>query len=153
MWEHECRTMATFGQELREERERRGLSLEILCAQTRVQQRYLTALEQDDYAALPGGVFRKGIVRAYLTAAGLAEEDWLPRFQQSFDEHARQAGGPVAPGTDDWAAFAENVRRNRVGTGRRSSVRWLGVLVLFLVLAAAAWAVWQFLLRNRLRAW
>ena len=142
--------MASFGQELREERERRGLSLETLCAQTRVQQRYLTALEHEDYAILPGGVFRKGIVRAYLTAAGLAEADWMPRFQQSFDTHARLSGLPSEPASDAWVAFAENVRRNRVGVGRRNSVRWLGVLLLFLVLAAAAWAAWHFILRTRL---
>ena len=145
--------MATFGQELREERERRGLSLETLCAQTRVQQRYLTALEQDQYAVLPGGVFRKGIVRAYLMATGLAENDWMPRFQQSLDEHARAQGLEPAQDGEAWATFAENVRRNRAGAGRRSSVRWLGVLLLFLLLAAAAWAVWHFLLRTRVRPW
>ncbi len=145
--------MATFGEELREERERRGLSLESLCAQTRVQQRYLAALEQEDYAVLPGGVFRKGIVRAYLGAAGLPEDDWLPRFQHSLDEHARARGVEAAQDGDAWATFAENVRRNRIGATRRSGVRWTGVLLLFLLLAAAAWLVWHSLLRTRVRPW
>ena len=140
--------MATFGEELRSERERRGLTLETLCAQTRVQQKYLEALEQDDFSALPGGVFRKGIVRAYLTATGLEEADWMPRFEQSFEADARSRG--VDPEPKEWAAFAENVRRNRVGAGRRNSFRWLGVLVLFLVLAAAAWAAWHFVVKPKL---
>ena len=142
-----------FGQELRDERERRGLSLETLCAQTRVQQRYLTALEQGDYASLPKGVFRKGVVRAYLSATGLAETDWMPRFQQSFDQHAREQGLEPEQGSEAWAAFAENVRRNRAGAGQSHSLRWIGLLLLVLLLAVAAWAVWHFELRARLRPW
>ncbi len=144
---------AIFGQELREERERRGVSLETLCAQTRVQPRYLAALEEGDYAALPGGIFRKGIVRAYLVAAGLPETEWMPRFQQSFDQHARELDLEPEQGSEAWAAFAENVRRNRIGTGRSHSLRWVGVLVLLMLLAAAGWAVWHFELRTRLRPW
>ena len=145
--------MATFGDELRLEREGRGLSLESLADQTRVQQRYLAALEQGNYTMLPGGVFRKGIVRAYLTAAGLPEDDWLPRFQQSLEEHAHTHGLEAASGTEAWATFAENVRRNRVGARRHHSLRWVGVLMLLLLLAASAWATWYYLLRDRLRPW
>lgn len=145
--------MATFGEDLRAERERRGLSLETLCAQTRVQERYLVALEQDEFSALPSGVFRKGIVRAYLSATGLEEADWMPRFVQSFEADARARGVDPQGKGEEWAAFAENVRRNRVRVGRRSSVRWLGVLLLFLVLAAAAWATWHYLLRARLQGY
>ena len=143
--------MAGFGEDLRAERERRGLSLETLCVQTKVQARHLEALEHGDYGALPGGVFRKGIVRAYLAATGLEEQAWMPRFEQSQEEYARATGTTPAP--EAWVAFAENVRRNRVGAGRRNGVRWAGVAALLLVLLAAAWAVWHYLLRYKLRAW
>ncbi len=143
--------MATFGEELRTERERREISLETLCAQTRVQQKYVEALENDDFGALPGGVFRKGIVRAYLTATGLDEADWMPRFEQGLEADARSRGVDTDQKNQEWATFAENVRRNRVGAGRRNSFRWLGILLLLFVLAAAAWATWHYLIQPKLQ--
>ena len=142
--------MTGFGDQLREERERRGLSLDALCAVTKVQRRHLEALEHDQFHDLPGGVFRRGIVRAYLKATGLEEESWMPRFQQSYEEHARRLGQDPEPDSNDWATFAENVKRNRVPAAQSNSLRWLGVLVILLVLIAAAWAVWHFILRHRI---
>ena len=118
-----------------------------------MQQKYLEALEHDDFGALPGGVFRKGIFRAYLSATGLEEADWMPRFEQSLEADARSRGLDPEQKDQEWAAFAENVRRNRVHAGRQNSFRWLGVLVLLLLLAAAAWATWRFLIRPRLQVY
>ena len=102
---------AAFGAELRSERERRGISLERLCAETKLNPRYLDALEQGNFKALPGGVFRRGVVRAYLSCVGLAEQIWMPRFDSSF---AGEAVTSDASGNDDaWATFAVNVKRNR----------------------------------------
>ena len=133
------------------ERERRGLSLETLCVETKVQQRHFEALEGEDYRALPGGVFRRGIVRAYLTAMGLEEQEWMQRFQESYEEQARAMGEDPEPDGEAWASFAENVRKNRIGSGRRNGARWLGILGLLIVLLAAAWAVWHFLLRMHVK--
>ena len=143
--------MTGFGEDLKRERENRGITLESLAAETRVKLRHLAALEQGEYETLPGGLFRRSILRAYLAAAGLEEQAWLPRFEQSLNEYAQAHGGAVvAAGTQAWAAFAENVKRNRSGGAPSHRFRWLGVLVLLLVVAAAAWAVWQYLLKSRL---
>ncbi len=58
--------MERFCDELRLERERRNVSIDEICAVTKVSPRHLHALEAGEYRALPGGVFRKGIVRGYL---------------------------------------------------------------------------------------
>src|SRR5277367_6227718 len=101
--------MERFCDELRRERERRKVSIEKISEETKVATRHLLALEAGEYSALPGGVFRKGIVRSYLTALGLDEASWIERFEASLEE--RSASAEAA----DWAEFAENVRRNRVG--------------------------------------
>jgi cytoskeleton protein RodZ len=136
---------ALFGAELRSERERRGISLEKMCAETKLNPRYLSALEQGDFKALPRGVFRRGVVRAYLSAVGLAEQVWMPRFESSY---ASDAGGEDSQSSDDWVTFAVNVKRNRGIQRRRNLKRWLGVLLLFVILLGAAWAVWHFLLQG-----
>jgi len=140
---------AGFGDDLRSERERRGISIEQLCAETKVNRRHFDALERGDYKALPGGVFRRGIVRAYLGSLGLEEQEWMPRFDSSYAAHA---GHPDAEREGEgWATFAANVKKNRNPPRPRHTARWLGVLGLFLLLVAAGWAAWHYILQPRLQ--
>lgn len=137
--------MERFCDELRWERERRQVSIEKISEETKVATRHLQALEAGEYSALPGGVFRKGIVRSYLTAIGLDEATWIERFEASVAESA--SGSTEAA---DWTEFAENVRRNRVGTEGRTDPRWMGVAMMLVSLAALGWSVWKFALHGRL---
>jgi cytoskeletal protein RodZ len=137
--------MERFSDELRWERERRQMSIETICEVTKVSSRHLLALEAGEYNELPGGVFRKGIVRSYLAALGLEEDSWIERFEESL----RQSG-TVSPDGSDWVEFAENVRRNRVGAESKNNLRWAGVLVMVLGLLALGWSVWKFALHGRI---
>ena len=137
--------MERFCDELRWERERRQVSIEKISEETKVATRHLQALEAGDYSALPGGVFRKGIVRSYLTAIGLDEATWIERFEASVAESSRTSTEAA-----DWAEFAENVRRNRVGAERGTDSRWMGVAMMVVSLAALGWSVWKFALHGRL---
>lgn len=130
----------SFGRELQEERVKRGISLDSVAEATKVASRYLHALEEGDHASLPGGVFNKGIVRAYCRHLGLNEEEWLQRFST----FARSEGN------DNWAEFAENVKRNRVQMTPQMRIRWWGVLLMLIGLAMAGWAVWHYLVKPRL---
>jgi cytoskeleton protein RodZ len=136
--------MERFCDELRRERERRKISIERICEETKVSPRHLHALEAGEYDSLPGGIFRKGIVRSYVTALGLEEASWIERFEASL----RESGS--AETVDDWAEFAENVRRNRVGAGSKTDFRWMGVGVMAVSIAALGWSVWKFALHGRL---
>ncbi|WP_158945928.1 RodZ family helix-turn-helix domain-containing protein [Granulicella sp. S190] len=136
--------MKQFCDELRRERERRQVSIERICAETKVSSRHVLALEAGEYDALPGGVFRKGIFRSYLTAVGLEESPWVERFEASLRE-----SGTVVEETD-WTEFAENVRRNRSGSESKSNLRWMGVGSMVTMLGALGWVVWKFALHGRL---
>jgi cytoskeleton protein RodZ len=137
--------MERFCDELRWERERRKVSIEKICEETKISSRHLHALEAGEYDSLPGGVFRKGIVRSYLAALGLDEVPWIERFEASLRE-----SGADNQQAADWAEFAENVRRNRVGTGSTTGMRWVGVGVMVGSLVALGWGVWKFALHGRL---
>ncbi len=66
--------MASTGSLLRELREQRGVSLEDVARSTRINPRFLEALEADDLAALPAGPFAKGFIRAYCEALGASSD-------------------------------------------------------------------------------
>lgn len=139
-----------FGEELRSEREHRGISIEHLCADTKVNQRFLEALERGSYQDLPGGVFRRGFVRAYLKAVGLDEAVWMPRFDDSYAALVRSIGVDLGSQGEEWAKFAVNVKRNRGAPRQRLLKRWLGVLAMLLILAGAMWGVWHYILKGHL---
>lgn len=137
--------MERFGDELRLERERRQITLDTICAVTKVSSRHLRALEDGRYEELPGGVFRKGIVRSYLSVLGVEESLWMERFESSLRE-----SGVLTPDNDGWVEFAENVRRNRGGMEPTTGPRWIGVAMMVATLVVLGWSVWKFVFHGRL---
>ena len=138
--------MAQFGVQLRQEREHRGVSLETMCAFTKLSLRQLLDVEAGNFRELPGGIFRKGFVRSYLKALDLDEPLWLERFEASY-----RASGLADAAETEWADFAENVRNNRLG-GKDSGTRnrWLGVLAMTILLLLLSLCVWKFVIVPKL---
>jgi cytoskeleton protein RodZ len=133
--------MGEFGKELRTERESRGIRLETISNATKISSRYLTALEEDQFEQLPGGVFNKGIVRSYARVVGLDEEFWVSRYMDAY-----QQSGLLKTDDADWIAFAENVGKSRNHEGQRPDMRlrWAGVAMLLLLLVGLGWFVWSY---------
>lgn len=131
---------AAFGEQLRRERERRGVAVDAICAVTKVPVRHILSLEAGALRDLPGGVFRRGFLRSYLSAVGLEESYWMPRFEES----CRLSGLREPAESSSWSAFAENVKNSRYVPRRRPRPygRWLALLFLLSILAAvSAWAL------------
>ena len=61
----------TVGQELKSARERMGMTLSELAAETRVPMRHMESIEQSEFSALPGHTYTVGFVRSYARALGL----------------------------------------------------------------------------------
>jgi hypothetical protein len=80
-------TLGTFGDNLRTQRELRGISLEAISTTTKISFRMLRAIEDEHFDQLPGGVFNKGFVRAYARQVGLDEDeavaDYLVALRES----------------------------------------------------------------------
>jgi cytoskeletal protein RodZ len=54
-----------LGEILRQQRERKGITLEQAAEDTRIREKFITALETGDHRALPGAVYTKGFLRNY----------------------------------------------------------------------------------------
>lgn len=65
----------TVGERLRAAREKMGLSLEDLAAQTRIPQRHLESIERADWDALPAPTYTTGFAKSYASAVGLDRTD------------------------------------------------------------------------------
>ncbi|AXC13123.1 Transcriptional regulator [Acidisarcina polymorpha] len=140
--------MGQFGEELRRERESRGVSLECIINSTKISGRHLSALEREQFEQLPGGVFNKGIVRGYARAVGIDEEAWIQRFMSAYKE-----SGLLKAEDGDWVEFAENVVKGRKSEGDRPAarLRWAGVFLLLMLIAGLGWFVYHFV-RERISA-
>src|SRR5262249_28007330 len=85
----------TFGERLKRERELREVTLEEVSNATRISERFLQALEDEDWAKLPGGVFGRGFVRTVARYLGLSEESLLAEYDLARGENAVPA--PAKP--------------------------------------------------------
>jgi cytoskeleton protein RodZ len=85
--------MPSFGENLRRERELRGVSLRDMAEATKISTRFLQALENDRVDQLPGGLFPRAFVRQYAKHLGLDAEKIVAEFLY---EHG-QSGLPERP--------------------------------------------------------
>lgn len=72
--------MASLGEMFREAREAKGVSLAEAEVGTRIRQKYLAALEDDNMVALPGAVYARGFVRNYALYLNLDTKETLELF-------------------------------------------------------------------------
>jgi cytoskeletal protein RodZ len=83
--------VGAFGDKLRQQREQRGLSLDAISSVTKISTRMLSAIENERFDQLPGGVFNKGFVRAYARQIGLNEEEVITDYLAALRESQIQA--------------------------------------------------------------
>jgi len=88
--------MPSFGENLRRERELRGVSLREIADDTKISMRFLEALEQDRVDVLPGGIFRRTFVRQYARHLGLDAERLVAEFVYTHGEE-QPSVSPRAP--------------------------------------------------------
>ena len=80
-----------FGPRLREERERRGISLEELAIATKVSVELWEGMERNDFSRWPAGIFARAFVRDYARAIGLDADAVVNDFCRYFPIGDRRA--------------------------------------------------------------
>ncbi len=82
--------MSSLGQDLKKERELRGISLKEIAESTKINLRFLKALEEDQMNLLPGKFFTRGIIRAYSSHLELDVEEILNRYQKIVEDEEQK---------------------------------------------------------------
>lgn len=147
--------MAPFGSRLKQEREKRGITLDAVALSTKIGTRFLRALEEEHFDQLPGGIFNRGFVRAYARCVGLDEDqtvaDYLlasgeaqPKKAEAV-EPARTAAPPirtVAPKT-----IVPETENEEEQSSPASNLPW-GMFAIALVIVVLGLAIWRFFSRE-----
>jgi cytoskeleton protein RodZ len=123
-----------IGNSLREARVRQQLELSEVELATKIRARYLRALEEENFEALPAQTYVKGFLRTYADYLGLDGQLYVDEFNSRYGE-GEEPHEPVV------ARRSSNVRRQH----RRLERRWVvfalaGIGALFAITIAA----WKF---------
>lgn len=76
-----------FGERLKRERELRGVSLDEVSLATRINTRFLEALETEQWDVLPGGVFNRGFIRTIARYLGMNEDGLISEYALVTKDH------------------------------------------------------------------
>ncbi|MBT9171923.1 MAG: hypothetical protein DDT21_00297 [Syntrophomonadaceae bacterium] len=126
--------MAEIGRELRQAREEIGRSIEDISGATMISQKYLRALETEDWTVFPGEVYLKGALRKYAGEVGLDPGQvlaWYEATKTSRNKGEQAVPAPALP-------LPEKERVVRVAARRLNKRR------LFLVLSVLTLVVLLF---------
>ena len=126
-------TKGTFGENLKREREMRGVTLEEITTATRIATRFLQAIENEEWDQLPGGVFNRGFVRAMARYLGLDEENIVAEYTLAVGDR---------PSVPVWTGSPPVV------TPEQPWLAWIIAAVIIICLLAGGW-----LGTRRLLAW
>ena len=125
--------MFEIGNSLREARVRQHLELTEIELATKIRARYLRALEEENFEALPAQTYVKGFLRTYADYLGLDGQLYVDEFNSRYGIDGEEPREPVT------VKRTSNVRRQH----RRLEHRWVlfalaGIAALF-AFTIAAW--------------
>ncbi len=125
--------MGVIGDTLSEARTRRAVDLEEVQAATGIRPRYLEAIEQEDWGALPEEFYVRAFIRKYARYLRVNPDPLV-------EEYKRQQGGgargdaPMSPFARTRSRKAEALRRRRK---RQSVYAWIGAIGLLAAIVVA----------------
>lgn len=141
-----------FGEMLRRERELRRITLREVNEATKINIRYLEALERNDFEYLPAGAFAKGFIRSYARYIGLDETEMVNAYLYELDkqrEETEEADPQRAMDSDMQASLQRHFGVETAKTARkRRRARFVIVLAGLLVITAIATAATLFVLHQ-----
>lgn len=139
-------TFEELGAALRQEREKRHLSIDDVANQLKINPRLLNALESGDGRALPHPAYARGFIRSYASYLGFSQDEiqqWLAELQPEDLKKAKPTQAPTPapePGIHDTQKieFDPPAQRQRGGAGKA-----LAAVLILCVLAGGGYWLWQ----------
>lgn len=125
-----------IGVRLKEAREAKDLSLESLQETTKIQKRYLVAIEQGDFHILPGKFYARAFMKEYAIAVDLDPDELLEEYKSEI------------PSTEDESTvqYTRIQRSNKESRRERNpaSFSFIPTIIVVLLVIAIIFAAWMF---------
>ncbi|QDI90186.1 helix-turn-helix domain-containing protein [Salicibibacter halophilus] len=83
--------MAELGQFLQEKREEKGWGLDEVQTRTKIQKRYLLAIEEGRYDDLPGAFYARAFIKSYAEALELEPEEVFSEFEHDLPKPRKES--------------------------------------------------------------
>lgn len=78
--------MIRVGQKFKEQRDKKGLTLEEVAKATKIRESFLEAIEKGEYGKLPSSTYAQGFVRNYAEFLEMPTSETLALFRREFSE-------------------------------------------------------------------
>ena len=127
--------MGVIGDTLSEARTRRGVDLEEVHAATGIRPRYLRAIEQEDWDALPEEFYIRSFIRKYAQFLQVDSEPLVADYRRQRGTPGGRADAPTRPFGRTPSRRAEALRRRRA---RQGVYAWLGGIAVLVVIVVVA---------------
>ncbi|WFR61777.1 DUF4115 domain-containing protein [Paenibacillus amylolyticus] len=110
--------MSELGQQLREARLQKGMSLDDVQEMTKIRKRYLEAIEAGDYKVLPGSFYVRAFIKTYAETVGLNPDELLEGHKKDVP-------------AEETEATMEPVIQKRSSRPVERSNRWMSVALMW----------------------
>jgi cytoskeleton protein RodZ len=130
--------MAGIGSTLREARMRQHLDIVDLEARTKIRGKYLRALEDEEWALLPGYTFVKGFLRTYADMLGLDGRALVDEFKRQYRDPSDVDAATPLPGRREGRRAPSDHGRDRGDRGRGRGGGPPAALVVFVIAVVLA---------------
>lgn len=128
--------MSELGVRLKTAREEKGYSLDELQRVTKIQKRYLTAIEAGDFSKMPGDFYARAFVKSYSEAVGL-DSDMI--FEEHKDELPQAKREPA-----DLPPRVNRSSRPKAVRKKSKAASLLPTLIAVIFLVAIGLVIWVF---------
>ncbi|RYL95285.1 helix-turn-helix domain-containing protein [Sporolactobacillus sp. THM7-4] len=136
--------MSELGQTLKNAREEKGLSLDDLQEETKIQKRYLRAIEDGDFKQLPGEFYTRAFIKSYAESVGLNFSDLSNEFANEMPKMHREHAEihTLPPGGGEELPAAKAARRSQSKSRNWSSFLNAAItVVIILIVMVMIWIV------------
>lgn len=124
--------MSELGQLLKKTRMEKGISLDDLQEATKIQKRYLVAIEEGNYKILPGSFYVRAFIKSYAEEVGLDPSEVLRMYQNVIP----------SPHPDQ---TIEPIRKKRASSRNTDAMnRWISSIVLWSFIILIAGIIYYF---------